>query len=91
MIAERLERNGQVDQAMPHFRTAVEYYEQALRKEPRRAELYPALLSIYQMLGYEHKVNDLIDVWGRYAPDDLRTMLGRARDAQMEDEGGPGQ
>lgn len=90
MLAEQFERNGQVDQAMPHFRAAVEYYEQALRREPARAELYPALLSVYQRLGYEQKVNELIDIWGRYAPDDLRSMLGRARDTQMEEEAIPG-
>jgi hypothetical protein len=60
----------------------VEYYEEALRREPERAELYPALLSVYQRLGYEEKINDLIDVWGRYAPDDLRSMIGRAREAE---------
>jgi hypothetical protein len=87
MIAEQLDRAGQVDEAMPRFRTAVEYYERALRREPTRTELYPALLSVYQRLGYEQKVNELIDVWGRYAPDDLRMMLGRAREAQMEEEG----
>jgi tetratricopeptide (TPR) repeat protein len=89
MVAEQLERDGQADEAMPHFRVAMQYYEQALRREPTRTELYPALLSIYQRLGYEQKVNNLIDVWGRYAPDDLRSMLGRARDAQPEEgEGG---
>jgi hypothetical protein len=82
MLAEQLERNGQVDEATPHFRVAMQYYEQAIRREPTRTELYPALLSIYQRLGYEQKVNDLIDVWGRYAPEDLRSMLGRAREAQ---------
>jgi tetratricopeptide (TPR) repeat protein len=89
MVAEQLERNGQVDEAMPHFRTAMQYYEQALRREPTRAELYPALLSVYQRLGYDQKVNELIDVWGRYAPDDLRSMLGRAREA--EEQGDTGQ
>jgi hypothetical protein len=90
MIAEQLDRNGQGDEAMPRFRTAVEYYEQALRREPTRAELYPALLSVYQRLGYDEKVDELIDVWGRYAPDDLRSMLGRAREAQddAQSEGG---
>jgi hypothetical protein len=82
MMAEQLERNGQADEAMPRFRIAVEYYERALKREPTRAELYPALLTIYDRLGYQQKVDELIDVWGRYAPDDLRTMLGRAREAQ---------
>jgi hypothetical protein len=91
MLAEQLERRGDVDEAMPHFRTAMEYYEEALRREPERSELYPALLSVYQRLGYEQRINELIDVWGRYAPDDLRAILGRAREAQGDSGAAPGE
>ncbi|MFH1502564.1 MAG: DUF2723 domain-containing protein [Candidatus Eisenbacteria bacterium] len=83
MVAEKLEMRGEVDQAMPHYETALDAYERALRRTPERADIYPALLSIYQRLGDEDRLERLIELWQRYAPENFRESVeeGMAREA----------
>ncbi len=74
MIGEKLERAGKLEEAAPYFETARRAYERALQKEPDRPEAYPALLSIYQRMGDQEKLDSLIDMWRRYAPEDFRKI-----------------
>ena len=75
MIGERLEREGRADEALPHFEEAVSAYEHALSVEPASRELYPPLLSLYQRLGRTRELNSLLDLWGRYAPEELNQLM----------------
>ena len=75
MIGERVERGGDDAKALPHFEEAVRAYEHALSQEPDRRELYPPLLSMYRRLGRTRELNSLLDLWGRYAPEDLQDLM----------------
>ena len=75
MIGERLERSGGTAGALPHLEEAVRAYEHALSQEPERTELYAPLLSMYQRLGRTRELNSLLDLWGRYAPEDLQARM----------------
>lgn len=81
MIAEKVEMQGDADGALSYYRTAMDAYELALRKTPDRSDIYPALLSIYQRLGEDTKLDRLIELWQRYAPDDFKRAVeeGMAR------------
>jgi len=81
MLAERRDRDGQTDDALAHYEESVRAYEHALSQAPERSELYPPLLTMYQRLGRTRELNSLLDLWGRYAPEDLQDMM---------DAGGPG-
>ncbi len=50
-------------------------YEHALSQEPERTELYAPLLSMYQKLERTREMNSLLDLWGRYAPDQLQALM----------------
>ena len=41
----------------------------------RGRELYPPLLSMYQKLGRTQELNSLLDLWGRYAPEELEDLM----------------
>ena len=75
MVGEKKEAAGEVDEAEPYFRSAMEAYERALRRTPERSMIYPALFSIYQRLDEQQKLEQLIDVWQRYAPEDFRETV----------------
>ncbi len=75
MIGERVDRSGKEAEALAHFEEAVRAYEHALSQEPDRRELYPPLLSMYRRLGRTRELNSLLDLWDRYAPEDLQNML----------------
>ncbi|MCK4410464.1 MAG: hypothetical protein KAW67_10275, partial [Candidatus Eisenbacteria sp.] len=78
MIGERLDRNGKEVEALTHFEETVRSYEHALSLEPDRRELYPPLLSVYRRLGRTRELNSLMDLWGRYAPEELQGLLESA-------------
>jgi hypothetical protein len=83
MLAERLDRNGRPEEAIPHYEETVRAYEHALSVEPQRSELYPPLVKTYDRLGRTKELNSLMDLWGRYAPDELKAMIDSAsRDMQ---------
>lgn len=75
MIGERIERSGDSAGALPHFEETVRAYEYALSQEPESSELYAPLLSMYQKLGRTRELNSLLDLWGRYAPDELQALI----------------
>ncbi len=75
MIGERLEREGNQAEAVKHFEESIRAYEYALTREPDRQELYPPLLSMYQRLNRTRELNSLLDLWDRYAPEDLKNMI----------------
>jgi len=90
MVAEKLEMRGDVDEATEYFTKAMEAYETALRRVPERADIYPALLAIYQRLGEDDRLDRLIDLWQRYAPDDFRRSVEAGMAAQGLTPGGAG-
>ena len=49
-------------------------YERAIEQQPDR-RLYAPLFSIYQMLGEEQKLNQMLDLLGRGAPEGMGDML----------------
>ena len=75
MIGERLDRDGREVEALTHFEETVRSYEHALSMEPDRRELYPPLLSMYRKLGRTRELNSLLDLWGRYAPEELQGLM----------------
>jgi tetratricopeptide (TPR) repeat protein len=85
MIAEGLTQEGSQAEAQGHFESAIWAYEEALAREPDRRELYPPLLSMYQKLNMTRKLNSLLDLWGRYYPEDIQRMMESG-----SLEGGPG-
>ena len=87
MAAEKLEMRDDADEAMQYYRTAMNAYELALRRVPERPDIYPALLAVYQRLGEEVKLERMIDLWQRYAPDDFRRSVeaGMARQRESEE------
>jgi hypothetical protein len=72
-------------EAQVHFNETVRAYEHALSQEPDRSELYPPLLSMYRRLGMTRELNSLLDLWGRYAPEELQNLMesGIANDFQQ--------
>jgi len=56
----------------------VRAYEHALSQEPERRELYAPLLSMYQKLGRTRELNSLLDLYGRYAPEELQSLMERS-------------
>ena len=82
MIGERLDREGKEVEALAHFQETVRSYEHALSQEPDRRELYGPLLSIYRRLDMTREINSLLDLWGRYAPEELQSLMesGAARE-----------
>jgi hypothetical protein len=77
MIAEDKTRSGQSEEARPYYQTAVSSYEEAIRREPERSELYPALLTAYSELDMQEKIDWLLGLWQRYDPEGLdRAMRG---------------
>ncbi len=91
MIAEKLERDQQSEEARPYYLDAMEAYEVALAKEPGRGEVYAPLGTIYQQLGEEQKLTNLLELWGRQAPEDFDAALQDAREFETrqraEEEG----
>jgi tetratricopeptide (TPR) repeat protein len=89
MIAEKFEMRDEVDDAMNYYKTAMDAYEVALKRVPERPDIYPALLAIYQKLGEDSKLERLVDLWQRYAPDDFRRSVesGMAAQRRMDQEG----
>ena len=81
MIGERLDQEGKGDEATPHYEEALKAYEYVLKRSPEKPEIYPPLLAIYQRLNREQQLNDLLELWQRYAPDDFQRALdyGRSR------------
>ena len=77
MIGERDERSGRDAEALAHFEESVRAYEHALSQEPERRELYAPLLSMYQKLGRTRELNSLLDLYGRYAPEELQSLMER--------------
>lgn len=75
MIAERLERQGNSEEASENYRESIWAYEEALAREPDRRELYPPLFSMYQRMNMTRELNSLLDLWNRYAPEDLQGMM----------------
>ena len=69
MIAEGLARQNQNEEATPHFEEAVEAYEHVLAREPERYDVYAALMTAYQQLGMADRVNNLMEMWQMYGPD----------------------
>jgi hypothetical protein len=80
MLAEKLEREGRAAEARPHLEEAAMAYEQALKGEPERAQLYPALASVYQKLGYADKLTSLVEQWRQHAPQSFRAALDASRE-----------
>ncbi|MBD3366721.1 MAG: DUF2723 domain-containing protein [Candidatus Eisenbacteria bacterium] len=78
MVAEDLKRAGRMEEARPNYRTALESYEEALRREPERSEIYPAVLTIYEELGMQDRVDWLLGLWQRYDPEGLERAMGSA-------------
>jgi tetratricopeptide (TPR) repeat protein len=79
MVAERLDGQEKSDEARTHYERAMEAYEEALRRDPTRGEIYAPLGSIYQRLGLDHKLDSLFELWGRRAPEDFEDALDDAR------------
>ena len=79
MVAEDLKRSGRREEARPHYETALASYEEALRREPERNEIYPAVLTIYEELGMSDRVDWLLGLWQRYDPEGLRRAMGDAQ------------
>jgi hypothetical protein len=75
MIGERDDRSGREAEAQAHFEEAVRAYEHALSQEPERRELYAPLLTMYQRLGRTRELNSLLDLYGRYAPEELQALM----------------
>jgi hypothetical protein len=75
MIGERLAHKGKEVEALTHFEETVRAYEYVLSQEPDRRELYGPLLSIYGRLGMTRERDGLMDLWGRYAPEELRGLM----------------
>ncbi len=93
MVAERLDGQEKPDEARTHFERAMEAYEEALRRDPTRGEIYAPLGSIYQRLGLEQKLDSLFELWGRRAPEDFEDALEDAkayeeRRSQTKGQGG---
>jgi lipopolysaccharide biosynthesis regulator YciM len=72
MIGERVTDEAE---ALAHFEEAVRAYEHALSQEPERRELYAPLMTMYQRLGRTRELNSLLDLWGRYAPEELEALM----------------
>ncbi len=87
MMAEKIEMQGNADEALPYYETARDAYEIALRKVPDRSDIYPALLSIYQRLGDEAKLDRLVELWQRYAPEEFRQAVEEGMARQSEPGG----
>jgi tetratricopeptide (TPR) repeat protein len=75
MIGERVTDEAT---ALGHFEEAVRAYEHALSQEPERRELYAPLMTMYQRLGRTRELNSLMDLWGRYAPEELEALMESA-------------
>jgi len=69
MMAEGLARQNRADEAKPHFEEAVEAYEYVLGRDPERYDVYAALMTAYQQLGMADRVNNLMEMWQMYGPD----------------------
>ncbi|MBN1628693.1 MAG: DUF2723 domain-containing protein [Thermoleophilia bacterium] len=89
MLGEKLDRQGLDEEATQHFQQSIWAYEQALAMEPDRKELYPPLLSLYQRFNMTSKLNSLLDLWGRYAPEEVQRML-RGGSPSEQPPAGPG-
>jgi len=86
MVAEDMKRAGRRDDARPHYETAMTSYEEALRREPERSELYPAVLTIYDELGRSDRTDWLFGLWQRYDPDGLRRAVRESQQSMSETE-----
>jgi tetratricopeptide (TPR) repeat protein len=75
MVAEELKREGRREEAKPYYQTALGSYEEALRREPERREIYPAVLTIYEELGLEDRIDRLLGLWQRYDPEGLQQAI----------------
>ncbi len=70
MLAEGFQRSGETEAARPHYEIAMEAYEHVLNREPRRRDLYPPLMTIYQTMGKADKLNSLMEMWRMYGVTD---------------------
>lgn len=75
MIGEKEEQAGRSEEAETYFRDAMSAYEHALRVAPERRTVYPALFSIYERFDEKQKLERLLDLWRRYAPEDFRESV----------------
>jgi tetratricopeptide (TPR) repeat protein len=80
MIGERVTDEAE---ALGHFEEAVRAYEHALSQEPERRELYAPLMTMYQRLGRTRELNSLLDLWGRYAPEELEALMESAGEEEL--------
>ncbi|MBM3307904.1 MAG: DUF2723 domain-containing protein [Candidatus Eisenbacteria bacterium] len=79
MMAERLDMAGQTEQATRHYEEAMRGYERLLGRSASRREIYPPLVAIYERLGQQQKLDGVLDLWQRYAPDDFQQALEYGR------------
>ncbi len=83
MLAERLDDSGQTDEATAHYEEALRGYEHVLNRTTSRSDVYAPLVAIYQRLGQQEKLDQLLELWQRYAPEEFQRALdyGRQRRA----------
>ena len=78
MLAEKLERKGQLDEAEGHYDEAIRTYERVLSANPQEPGIYPTLLRIYQNLGLDQEFDRVLELWQRYLPEEYRAALEAA-------------
>lgn len=78
MMAEKLERQGELDEAGSYYDEAVETYERILRMNPQEPGVYPTLLTIYQRLGRNDSFERTLQLWQRYLPEEYRAAIEAA-------------
>lgn len=80
MLAERLDDSGQTNEATPHYEEALRGYEHVLNRTTSRPDVYAPLVAIYQRLGQQQKLDQLLELWQRYAPEDFKRALDYGRE-----------
>jgi tetratricopeptide (TPR) repeat protein len=80
MLAERFDESGQTKDATAHYEEAMRGYEQVLNRTTSRSDVYAPLVAIYQRLGQQQKLDQLLELWQRYAPDDFQRALEFGRE-----------
>jgi tetratricopeptide (TPR) repeat protein len=79
MLAERLDDAGQTEQATAHYEEALRGYEHVLNRSASRTDVYAPLVAIYQRLGQQQKLDQLLELWQRYAPEEFQQALEYGR------------
>lgn len=80
MMAERLDESGQTNEATPHYEEAMRGYEHVLNRTTSRSDVYAPLVAIYQRLGHQQKLDQILELWQRYAPEDFQRALEYGRE-----------